>query len=226
MPDSVYKEAGDIASPRSFPFEAGTGFRPGDAAKASHALKVFEVLWAAVKAGQLTKENITHVFFDSISNPLTYGESWKRGKFWSVSAWEAACTTGRTKGLVSEHVMPRGAVLDHALTLPTIEEAKRFVLAMSFDCIITKAEDSRLTKAKLRSTGFVDNPWKRYALADIKVLDVKHPSTNAFLSDEDRSKLGDLLVAHAPEVCTESCTQCHPPPKKTKGKNVVAQQAN
>lgn len=224
MTHSALTKNGGISSPRSFPFDAGTGFRASDAEKARRALKVFELLWSGVRAGQLTKDDISDVYFYSISKAITYHESWKRGKFWSVSAWDMACKNGKTTDLVSEHVLPRGAALDHALKCKTVDEAKEFILKVNFECVITPEENQKLNDAKLQSTGFIDSPWERYKLVDIKILDIQHPMTTFFLNDGEREDLSrlELLVKHTPAACGTSCKHCHPPVKKVRTRVSVA----
>ncbi|HZW13814.1 MAG TPA: hypothetical protein VFF81_11560 [Noviherbaspirillum sp.] len=195
--------------PRVFPFVAGTNFKPSDYRHAETALRIFGVLWSAVKAGELSGNDIQKVFFDSISDPITYRESWKCGKFWSVAAWEKACADGITNknGLISEHVLPRRVALEHALALPTVEEAKQFIWNASFECVITEKENAVLNQNGLQSKGFPTDPWERYRRAGIRVLDVQHPVGTHFLSDADRSAIGDeILVAHHPSIC--SCKHC------------------
>jgi hypothetical protein len=181
--------------PRDFPFKAGTGFKIGDTKKADSALKVFEVLWKAFQDKHIAEEDIKHIFFYSISNQITYRESWKCGKFWSVKAWKQACEKLNTKGLLSEHVVPRSVVLNHALKRSNLADALDSVQKYSFDCVITKEEDKELTRKKLKSsTPNLSNPWERYKMANIKVLNVQYPPGKFFLDQEDRKMLEELNI--------------------------------
>lgn len=172
-------------APRAFPFRAGTGFKPGDMLRARDALEVFGVLWDAHQNGILERRHLQPVFFRSVSDQITYRESWKRGKFWSVDAWQAALTAGNTNDLVSEHVLPRSQALAHALSIGNREAALQFVWDASFECVVTKEEDSRLPRA----SGYPEDPWKRYAEASIMIFDVEHPRGVRFLDDADRAAL-------------------------------------
>lgn len=199
-----------MVPPRVFPFIPGTKFKPADYGHAETALKIFGTLWQAVKNGELTEKDIQKLFFKSISDPITYRESWKCGKFWSVAAWERACADGGTNknGLVSEHVLPRQVALQHSLTLDTLDKAKNFICEMSFECVITKEENKKLDGNGLKKVGFPDNPWKRYQNVGIKILDVQHPRGTHFLNCDDQATLEQLglLVKHLPQNC--DCHHC------------------
>lgn len=177
--------------PRSFPFRSGTGFKAGDMQRAKDALAVFGVLWDAHHQGVLSQRQLQPVFFRSVSDQITYRESWKCGKFWTVDAWQAALTTGNTNKLVSEHVLPRSVTLAHALTLPK-DEAAQFVWENSFECVVTEEENARLPRTK----GYPDDPWKRYAESEIMILDIEHPIGVWFLDDGDRTALKRHGVLH------------------------------
>lgn len=150
---------------------------------AEHALQVFAVLHEAHTAGRLTFEQLKPLFFRSTSDLISYREGWKAGRFWSPDAWNQAVRQGNTNGLVSEHVVPRGLALQTALQLD-LQAALRFVWDVSFDCVVTPAEDSQLP----RKTGYPHDPWRRYAEAGVRVLDAQHDGV-FFLSDEDREPL-------------------------------------
>ena len=196
-----------IKAPRFFPFKAGTGFKPADKEKADKALRVFEILLRAVNAGALAESDLKDVFFKSISDSITYRESWKCGKFWSVAAWRRAVENGHTNGLVSEHVLPRGAALSHSLTLP-LEEAKEFIWHSSFECVVTQEEDKLLNGKGLKSAGNADNPWVRYQIAGINILDVEHPKGTKFLDDAERSLLQKLGILSPHEASECNCQYC------------------
>ncbi|MFT3857508.1 MAG: hypothetical protein QM742_08435 [Aquabacterium sp.] len=170
---------------RSFPFKPGALPTKGHERRADDALIVFSVLHEAVKAGRLTFEQLQPLFFRSTSDLVTYREGWKAGKFWSRDAWQTAVRNKHTNGLISEHVLPRSAALKHALKLD-IDEALAFVKAKSFECVVTKAENKALNAVK---AAFPDDPWRRYALAGIKVLDVRGPNGVSFLDETDRAEL-------------------------------------
>jgi hypothetical protein len=178
---------------RSFPFRPGK--KPGSAniPQARDALEVFAVLYEAYHSGRLTEKQLQPLFFRSTSDLISYREGWKAGKFWSRDAWKEACRNGNTNKLVSEHVLPRSVTLNAALKRP-LEQAKEFVWAMSFECVVTRPENRSLP----RDTGYPDDPWRRYAEAGIRVLDV-HYDGQAFLSDDDRAPLlrHGILVHHA-----------------------------
>jgi hypothetical protein len=182
---------------RTFPFKAGTNYKNSDESHAISSLKIFRVLWQAVKDGSLTLDDIGDIYFYSISKTITYRDSWKRGKFWSENAWIASKKHGTTShlGLKSEHVLPRRAVLEYALTLSSVEEAILFVEAMSFDCIVTTEENNVLTKNGLNSKGFATDPWLRYKGTGIKILNIQHPFGFKFLNeiDVETLKRHDLL---------------------------------
>lgn len=186
--------------PRDFPFEAGSGYRATDSLLARNALDVFEVLWSAARAGQLTREHLQPVFYRAVCEFVTNEEGWKRGRFWSVEAWKRAVDAGRTgnQRLVHEHVLPRSALLAHLLEVcQTKEEAIAFLKDNAFCCVVTKEENAPLPLHK----GFPDDPWRRYALPGkrIAILDVEYPPGKHFLTDADRAMLRrhDLLVAWA-----------------------------
>jgi hypothetical protein len=191
--------------PRTFPFKAGTGYKPADWDLALGALKTFGVLWNHVKNGDLVERDISHVFKNSTSDLISYRDSWKCGKFWSVSAWETACANGNTNGLLAEHVLPRGETLKHALSFHNVEDAKRFVWENSFVCVVTKAEDDILTSAGFRSMGDVANPWTRYAaVKGLYILDVIHDG-HSFLSDSEREPLKALDLLRGMSALSQEC---------------------
>lgn len=195
--------------PRLFPFVAGTGFKRLDMDKALVALNVYAALWRSVNNGELKPEDLKDLFFKSICDRVTYRESWRHGKYWSAAAWERACLHGKTNkiGLISEHVVPRGALLEASLKLP-LDEAKKMVWDLSIECMITEEEDLILGQAGLKSAAFFDNPFERYKRAGIKILDVQHPLGVFFLTAEERIALQnlDILVPHNYETC--SCKHC------------------
>lgn len=179
--------------PRDFPFQ--TSPQNKDINK---ALRVFKLLWDShiKRKGPLSTHDMQDVFHKVISDALSYADGgWRRGKYWSVDAWNTACTAGRTGnlGLVCEHVIPRKIVLDHAMKIEDYNKAKEFVLQNSFVCVITKDENIRLNKAGLaQSHPDLKNPWRRYSAANaldnedlpmIKIFDV--PLEN-FLNENDR----------------------------------------
>jgi hypothetical protein len=199
LPHSLIDPLG-ISSPlvsrRVFPFRPGARPGTGHAPRAKGALNVFRVLHGAYKAGEVTLDELQPLFFRSTSDLISYREGWKAGKFWSEQAWIAACTSGNTNGLVSEHVLPRSKTLEHALQLP-VEEALDFIWEMSFECVVTKSENGRANKAEHD----VRDPWLRYRHADIQVLDICDPTGVFFLSNADRQPLvrHGLLVPYGPK---------------------------
>lgn len=195
--------------PRVFPFAAGTGYKRKDMERAQVALNVYAALWRSVQLGELQPSDLKDLFFKSICDRVTYRESWRAGKYWSKDAWERACKHGTTNkiGLVSEHVVPRGALLEASLKLP-LEQAKQLVWDLSIECMVTEEENLLLEKAGLKSTPFLDNPFERYRLAGITILDVHHPAGVPFLSDTERGILKSLgiLAEHKTKDC--SCSHC------------------
>ncbi|MGF6570044.1 hypothetical protein ABH945_002155 [Paraburkholderia sp. GAS333] len=191
---------------RQFPFVAGTKFKETDWRQAEKSLKVFMVLWDGVKGGTLTVDDIRHSFFYSTSDTISYRESWKCGQYWSVAAWELACKQGNTKALISEHVLPREAMLQHLFSdhVSTANEAAAYLWENSFVCVITKEENKRLNKAKLAKEGFPLDPWKRYSgecLDDpILVLDAEFPPGNRLMSDVERVPLEQKNLLRGTEV--------------------------
>lgn len=76
------------------------------------------------------------------------------------------------------------------MKLDTFEEAKAFIVNVSFVCVITKEENARLNAAGLASSHpDVEDPWLRYSSLDepIKLLNVP-----GFLSEEEQ----DILRRH------------------------------
>lgn len=185
LPESQEEDKEYRAGDRKFPFRPGAKPGSGNMRRAEDALAVFEVLHGAYQDGRLTFEQLQPLFFRSTSDLITYREGWKAGKFWSRAAWRAACKNGNTNGLVSEHVLPRSVALEHALALP-IEQAKQFVWANSFECVITRDEDKRVNTVKEK---YPHDPWTRYSQAGVKILDVHYPSGKPFLEDSDRHLL-------------------------------------
>ena len=169
---------------RTFPFRPGAKPGCGNLQRAQDALLIFELLHDAYQQSKLTFEQISPLFYRSTSDLISYREGWKAGKFWSCQAWNVACGQGHTNKLVSEHVLPRGDALRHALSLP-INLATAFVWKNSFECVITKDED-RLVN---RHAGNPIDPWTRYAIAGVKVKDVQWPHGVFFLDESERALL-------------------------------------
>lgn len=198
------------ASQRVFPYPTGTGQKPKDFDKAIDALHVFAAIYDAVRNGRLLAEKVTDIFFKSISDSITYRHSWKCGKFWSVDAWSRYMADKRStkNDLISEHVVPRPVALRHALSMPTLQQALQAVWELSFECVITKEEDTRLNAKKLKSVGYPDDPWQRYKAADIKILDIEHPRGQFFLNEIERATLATsgILQRYGDAAC--GCPRC------------------
>lgn len=155
------------------------------------ALQIFQLLWHhhEKRNGKFTTNALKTVFHKYISDSITYDGGWRRGKYWSPQAWEAACQKGSTGGLnlKCEHVIPRACLLAHAMELSTYQEAEEFVIKNSFVCVITDAENNRLNKASLSSSHpDVNDPWVRYSKLKepIQVLNVP-----GFLTIEEQAIL-------------------------------------
>lgn len=191
---------------RQFPFAAGTGFRNSDWEKALQSLRFFKVVWEAVKADKLQIDDIRYAFGKSTSDAISYRESWKCGQFWSVAAWEKACENKTTAylDLICEHVLPREEMMQHlfhSADINTVDKAAAYLWENSFVCVITKQENSRLTRAGYAKNGFVDDPWLRYSAKTLEepilVLDAECPPGTPLMSASERAKLQGLgLLQH------------------------------
>lgn len=171
---------------RRFPFTPGKRPGPGNLTAAQDALSVFDVLHEACSAGRVSVKQLHHLFFRSTSDLISYREGWKAGKFWSVEAWRKAVEQRNTNGLISEHVLPRSVVLETAVEMP-LEQARKYIWDMSFECVVTRPENKKLPRKK----GYPDDPWRRYAEAGIRVLDVTYEGV-PLLTDDDR----EVLMRH------------------------------
>jgi hypothetical protein len=171
-------------SARTFPFRCGKKPGAGSGLRAIHALEVFEPLHAACRAGRLTFQHLQPLFYRSTSDLITYREGWKAGRYWSQDAWASAKLNGNTNGLISEHVLPRSCTLRHALEIPSWDEAKQFIWTNSFECVITKRENTEVHPRP----GDVNDPWSRYAGSSVQIIDVS-PSDEVFLTRGDRAVL-------------------------------------
>jgi hypothetical protein len=163
---------------RYFPFKPGSLASGGGWQAAARALKVFTVLHAAYRGPErLRIEDLQPLFFRSSSELITYREGWKAGRFWSVEAFKQALNEKHTKGLISEHVMPRSQTLMRALEIESMGQAAEFVWDNSFECVVTSKENNELTRqdAKRRRGIWVfeKGPWERYLRANIHILDVE-----------------------------------------------------
>lgn len=198
------------ASRRVFPYKTGTRQKPADFDKAIDALHVFAAIYDAVRHGHLSPEKVTTTFFQGISDSITYRHSWKCGKFWSVEAWNRYLSDKRStkNNIISEHVVPRPVALRHALSMPTLQQALHAVWELSFECLITREEDQRLTSTKLKSVGYPEDPWQRYKEADIKILDIEHPRGQRFLNEAERATLTQLGILQSYGDAPCACTHC------------------
>lgn len=184
---------------RYFPFTPGSLASGGSWQAAARSLKVFAVLHAAYRGPErLEIEDLQPLFFRSSSDLVTYREGWKAGRFWSVEAFKkAVCAREKhSRGLISEHVMPRSQTLMRALAIGSMGQAAEFVWDNSFECVVTAEENNELTRQDARRPKrdiwvFENGPWERYAGTTIRILDVEC-NGQRWLTPEDSEALQRL----------------------------------